>query len=119
MCSIAGVPCMQMPMLTGCICVRQVRTPEELRAEARKLLQSQLQGQKRDTMPNRPIRHPNFKNVSMAVAADQIRGAEIGEIIIRPSAKATDRICLTMKVGLSCAAVQKLGPRLDVFVCWA
>ena len=76
-----------------------VRTMDEIRAEANAKRQQLQQRKDKNKEPfHRPIRHPNFKNISMMKAAEDLTRGEVGDVIVRPSHKSSDQICLTMKV---------------------
>ena len=64
---------------------------EKRRAKAKKVI-------------SRPIRHPNFKNLSNLQAIAAMHDADVGACLFRPSEKGTDQITLTIKVrlGLRC-----------------
>ena len=61
---------------------------EKRRAKAKKVI-------------SRPIRHPNFKNLSNLQAIAAMHDADVGACLFRPSEKGTDQITLTIKVRLS------------------
>lgn len=47
---------------------------------------------------HRPIRHPNFKNLTALQATETMRDLEVGTCLFRPSSRGTDQITLTIKV---------------------
>ena len=68
---------------------------EKRRAKAKKVI-------------SRPIRHPNFKNLSNLQAIAAMHDADVGACMFRPSEKGTDQITLTIKVQCRQAAMRAL-----------
>ncbi|KAK9828928.1 hypothetical protein WJX72_002842 [[Myrmecia] bisecta] len=67
-------------------------------ADQAKAMRERQRTARQRNFTNRPIRHPKFKNVSMADAAGLVAEAEVGDCILRPSPKGNQMICLTLKV---------------------
>jgi len=63
-------------------------------------LQEEKQRQ-RPTFVKRVIVHPCFKNISFKDAVQDLEGMDQGDVIIRPSSKAIDRLTLSWKVANS------------------
>eukprot|EP00698_Gefionella_okellyi_P002106 TRINITY_DN1197_c0_g1_i1.p1 TRINITY_DN1197_c0_g1~~TRINITY_DN1197_c0_g1_i1.p1 ORF type:complete len:1477 (+),score=316.59 TRINITY_DN1197_c0_g1_i1:41-4471(+) len=48
---------------------------------------------------NRIIDHPQFRNVTLNVALQQLHSQAVGDLLIRPSSKGTDHVTITWKLG--------------------
>uniref|UniRef100_A0A061RB87 Transcription elongation factor SPT6 n=1 Tax=Tetraselmis sp. GSL018 TaxID=582737 RepID=A0A061RB87_9CHLO len=51
-----------------------------------------------DRLPNRPIRHERYRNLSAVEASEFLKDADVGEFIFRPSSQGLDRLGLTLVV---------------------
>ncbi|KAK9807078.1 hypothetical protein WJX73_001549 [Symbiochloris irregularis] len=89
-----------------------VKSEAEKREERAKALKEERAKRNRE-FPHRPIRHPNFKNISMMAATEEVKDGDVGTCILRPSPKGPNELCMTLKLhdGMQGPMIQHLDIR--------